>query len=334
MPEESPLGIAPSSLTATELPRTSGTSTSHLAIASLVLGLLSIAIALLLTQIPAIICGAIALKRIRRSGGQLTGRRAAIAGITTGITGIMLLFVGIVILPALAATASESARRSSCANNLKCMGLLFKLLSVDAPHSFFPQLSPDAGQLMCWAKDIYGKPPPMQLEPMFLVCPSNTNWAGAIERIKSDPQSVIDDDSYVYLGYVITSDDEMEAFAEVYKERVAHGLRFDEDLKASPGRGSMGRDTFYRFREGVEREFVKDTGDPAATARVQSEIPVMFDRVHINATEFNHLPAGANVLFMDGHVEFLKYPSKWPLTKRTAELMAELDALKPESAIK
>ena len=29
---------------------------------------------------------------------------------------------------------------------------------------------------------------------------------------------------------------------------------------------------------------------------------------------FNHIPGGSNVLFMDGHVEFVFYPSKFPIT--------------------
>jgi len=28
------------------------------------------------------------------------------------------------------------------------------------------------------------------------------------------------------------------------------------------------------------------------------------------AEDFNHVPGGANVLYMDGHVEFLKYPNE------------------------
>jgi prepilin-type processing-associated H-X9-DG protein len=28
----------------------------------------------------------------------------------------------------------------------------------------------------------------------------------------------------------------------------------------------------------------------------------------------NHVPGGCNVLYMDGHVEFVKYPSKTPVS--------------------
>ena len=28
---------------------------------------------------------------------------------------------------------------------------------------------------------------------------------------------------------------------------------------------------------------------------------------------FNHLPGGSNVLYMDGHVEFVRFPTKYPV---------------------
>ena len=48
----------------------------------------------------------------------------------------------------------------------------------------------------------------------------------------------------------------------------------------------------------------------------------MFDNVSIVASEFNHLPGGANILYMDGHVSFVKYPSitDYPVTRAWAML--------------
>jgi len=262
----------------------------------------------------------------RRSG---TSMHPLVIVLIAGVIGLVLLMVmgmlAAIMLPALA-RGREAARRASCANNLKQMGLVFKMYANEAPNGFFPQLSPDAGQLMFSGKEVF---PKYLTDSSILVCPSDSQ--NRSDSTKGDPLSAINDKSYVYLGYVISSDDEMEAFAKVYKERVAQGLPFDTDLKAPPGRGSMGTDTFYRLREGVEREFIKDNKDPAAAARIQSEIPVMWDGVGATQrmTFFNHVPGGSNVLFMDGHVEFVKYPNKWPLTKRTAEIISELDALGP-----
>ena len=38
---------------------------------------------------------------------------------------------------------------------------------------------------------------------------------------------------------------------------------------------------------------------------------------------FNHVPGGSNVLYMDGHVEFLKYPSDYPVNRAFAVLVGE-----------
>lgn len=62
-----------------------------------------------------------------------------------------------------------------------------------------------------------------------------------------------------------------------------------------------------RLREGIERFFISDLNDPNAAAKAQSEIWVMHDTVHSDAQSYNHLPGGSNVLFLDGHVEFIRY---------------------------
>jgi prepilin-type processing-associated H-X9-DG protein len=62
-----------------------------------------------------------------------------------------------------------------------------------------------------------------------------------------------------------------------------------------------------RLREGIERFFITDINNPAASAQAQSAIVVMHDTVNNDASLFNHVPGGGNVLYMDGHVEFIKW---------------------------
>jgi len=91
----------------------------------------------------------------------------------------------------------------------------------------------------------------------------------------------------------------------------------DQDLHwTSDDRGGIEM-TAFRLKEGIERFMVSDINNPAATAVGQSEIPVMWDKLKENydLIEFNHLPGGSNVLWMDGHVEFLTYPSKFPVMR-------------------
>ena len=77
--------------------------------------------------------------------------------------------------------------------------------------------------------------------------------------------------------------------------------------------GNGGGDTIYRLREGIERFMITDINNPAASAKAQSTIPVMWDQVNNNVEDFHHVPGGANVLYLDGHVEFLRYPGDYPI---------------------
>jgi prepilin-type processing-associated H-X9-DG protein len=80
--------------------------------------------------------------------------------------------------------------------------------------------------------------------------------------------------------------------------------------------------TIYRLREGIERFFISDINNAAASAKAQSDIWVMWD--DINTGEFtafmNHVPGGCNVLYMDGHVDFIKYPGETPVSVAWARL--------------
>ena len=82
-------------------------------------------------------------------------------------------------------------------------------------------------------------------------------------------------------------------------------------------------ETMYRLREGIERFFITDINNPAAGARAQSEIAVMWDDFNPANPEFmNHIPGGCNVLFMDGHVEFMRYPGTTPISKAYGAILA------------
>jgi len=81
--------------------------------------------------------------------------------------------------------------------------------------------------------------------------------------------------------------------------------------------------TFRRTKEGIERFFITDINNPSGSATAQSVIPVMYDAwasatarvggVSVT-TLFNHIPGGSNVLYMDGHVEYVKYKQKAPVS--------------------
>lgn len=152
--------------------------------------------------------------------------------------------------------------------------------------------------------------------------------------------------SYIYRGYVVTNVYEFYGFwgastigpilgqAAISQLGLVRLKSYDDDLPlvsaASwpawvPGppvaKGSAGRDTVLRLREGIERFLITDINNPAASAQAQSRLPVMWDTVgsnEFNDSEgaigvFNHLPGGSNVLYMDGHVEYVRYPGAFPI---------------------
>jgi prepilin-type N-terminal cleavage/methylation domain-containing protein/prepilin-type processing-associated H-X9-DG protein len=80
---------------------------------------------------------------------------------------------------------------------------------------------------------------------------------------------------------------------------------------------STGTKTIQRLKEGIERFAITDINNPAGAAQAQSTIPVMWDTAlagvggsagRIDVSHYNHVPGGSNFLFMDGHVEFGRYP--------------------------
>ncbi|HQB02021.1 MAG TPA: hypothetical protein PLY90_01885, partial [Candidatus Hydrogenedentes bacterium] len=87
-----------------------------------------------------------------------------------------------------------------------------------------------------------------------------------------------------------------------------------KDVKVPAGFGNGGAgsasDTVYRLREGIERFLITDINNPAASAQAQSTVYIMFDQISTNPADFNHVPGGSNILYMDGHVAFQRYEEK------------------------
>jgi prepilin-type processing-associated H-X9-DG protein len=87
------------------------------------------------------------------------------------------------------------------------------------------------------------------------------------------------------------------------------------------------------LKEGAERFLITDINAPSGSSIAQSAIPVMWDctknRGNYSYQQpglilFNHVPSGAGVLYMDGHVSFVKYPAEmtqatWPITKTSLD---------------
>ncbi len=96
---------------------------------------------------------------------------------------------------------------------------------------------------------------------------------------------------------------------------------------------NFGQVSLQLLREGIERFLITDINNPAGSSAAQSSVPIIWDLTRVEGgwsqtdaagvnLMFNHLPGGANILYMDGHVDFVKYPADhsqatWPMTKAT-----------------
>ena len=111
--------------------------TSTLAIWSLVLGILALPLAGL-TAIPAVICGHLALGKIKRSGGTQAGGGLAIAGLVTGYLGFCIL--GIAVLAGLTAPLvirqKKKADQTEAISNARAIGIA--LFEFESEYNSYP----------------------------------------------------------------------------------------------------------------------------------------------------------------------------------------------------
>lgn len=84
------------------------------------------------------------------------------------------------------------------------------------------------------------------------------------------------------------------------------------DLSVPSGYGNSGGSTIFHLKEGIERFMITDINNAGGSAKAQSSIFIAWDNLSIKAEDFNHAPGGSNVLYMDGHVEFMKYQKTGP----------------------
>lgn len=101
---------------------------------------------------------------------------------------------------------------------------------------------------------------------------------------------------------------------------------YDKDLSYQTLDPASTARPVYRLREGIERFFITDINNAGQSNLAQSQIPIMWDRISTKFQRdgFNHLPGGSNVLYLDGHVTFMRYPDQHPTTRAFAKVITLL----------
>jgi prepilin-type N-terminal cleavage/methylation domain-containing protein/prepilin-type processing-associated H-X9-DG protein len=318
---------------------------------------------------------------------------------------VVIAIIGIlaaILLPALA-RAREAARRSSCQNNLKQLGVVFKMYAGEDPGERFPAMASkishvmDPNNFIDYSQTIpcnYINPrdplpggdaefvlegpavyPEYLNDYNILMCPSDAdartkvNVEGRwflnqdIDQASVDP-CAFTAESYLYLGWALNGrpgQDYLKSTADennpsvsganilqfvdtgfftvlltTINTQLAHpdnqiavnnpairtvpNNRYDQDISYTNDDG-VDR-TLYRFREGIERFFITNINIPAASNEAQSTLPVMLDLVSTDVGDYNHVPGGSNVLYMDGHVNFIRYTVNFPVTRVFASLIS------------
>lgn len=193
---------------------------------------------------------------------------------------------------------------------------------AEAHAGLYPPLSPTPGRLI-FAETV---------EPNFphvdFLCESDPD--ADFERAY-EGTGPIDDTSYIYLGYVIENQAQLELFAEAYRKTVAEGGNFEGDLPVPPGQGTCGGDKIVRLRDADRL-----VADYPQLAERLHEIPLVIEWPDHHRGPKAKIITLAPTVYKDadgkearqtGTMEVRSFPGEWPMTEAAIAVLRSLDGL-------
>jgi RNA polymerase sigma factor (sigma-70 family) len=220
----------------------------------------------------------------------------------------IVAIITIILLPTVS-RSMEAARLAAASENLKAIGEALLAYSAQSEGNRLPPMVSDVAGV--WVPDLRVLYPRFIKDPAQLVRPSlnDPELLGAMRTaLNANPPDYVKAHdlmarSYVYTGYVLLDESALSAFKSAVESAEKPNLESDIDTADRMLR---------RLKRDVEYFFVENRSDPLAAANTRATIPIMFETAE--STVFGRDPDGANVLYLDGHVDYVRFGSQFPVT--------------------
>lgn len=246
------------------------------------------------------------------------------------------------LVSALIINAHINAQWEARVNNLKAIYAVLEAYAYNNMYTL-PPIDNVKNNFIFDANVLY---PEHMSDLRVLACPSDPNLkpekAFRLRSTTYHPDSSIGDvhpdcvtgDGYCYLGWLLTSDEEAEMFFEAYDLLAAD--QYDYDFQVPEGRGNpiglwfghkdnVRGDMIHRLSMTVDAKLMSEAAIYwiGSSPGWISSLPIMWEKEPRHESPFQNEPPPALVLYMDGHVESIRFGERFPMTETMARLLGE-----------